>query len=665
MATLQEQKSKVTTQFSLEKIPVVEVPSLDEFGHYLALHLLSWIHKNPEGVISLPTGRTPESFIRALEWYKKNWNSQAAQKKLKEWNIKSKKFPKTDSIRFVQIDEFLWMSPQYEKSYSSYVLSYYINLLSIPIENCLLMDFSKMGFDLDRVRQIIDESDLYDLDNLHDPYFQDALKKVRFFCDGYEKQIQKMGGIGYFLGGIGLDGHIAFNISGSSKDSVTRIVELNKKSKQGFRQKNQYFNYAVTIGLKTILRNPDVSAVLGAIGKEKSVIVQKVIEGPITEKIPASYLQEHKNSLFVVTSQAAQSLNERSRKNLQQQIKKGAYIQALDKVVIELALKQNKNIIDLTTQDFRSDKQGIIFLQKIESNLMIYLQSVVNRLKNKIERGLQGWGTDKILHTAPHHDDIMLGYYSMVVQSPEFKHHMMYVVSGSNGISDEYLYHKLKFENQNKTLINLYEKQGDFKGNISAVSVKMRIREQEAEQLWDSSGVKCGVSHMRSPFYNASYFKSQPTYEEDVAPCLNLIKKLSPGLILVLNDSELQGPNTHHTSFKILMDAIKLYEKPVEIWGYRNVWDRYNVNESAIIVPVSQEKYNQQHQQFIACFKSQERALYPSKNGSEPFSVYAQQVQKKQYQEVVTLLGQDYFDNHSDQRMRSAVGLILFEKVER
>ena len=665
MAILREQKDYFTTQFASEKIPVVEVPSLDEFGHYLALHLLLWIQNNPSGVISLPTGRTPESFIRALEWYKLNWSSLVAQENLRRWGIDTGSFPETSDLRFVQIDEFLWMSPQHVKSYSSYVLSYYIDLLSIPKENCLLVDFSKMGFDLDRVRGIIDGHELYDLHEINDPCFQDALQKVEQFCEKYEQSIQLLGGIGYFLGGIGLDGHIAFNVSGSSKDSVTRIVELNKKSKQGFNQKSRYFNYAVTIGLKTILQNPDVSIVLGAVGKEKASIVQKVIEGPKTVKIPASCLQGHKNSRFVVTSQAAHLLSERNRTTFQKKIEQGVWIKDLDRIVTRIALIAKKRIIDLKQQDFFVDQESRLLLDKIALELDEYLNVVVSRLKQKIERGLQGWGVDRVLHTAPHHDDIMLGYYSTIARSPQTDHQMMYVVSGSNGISDEYLYQTLKAEKKHTELIDLYEKQGGFVGNKLATSIKMEIREQEADLLWQRSGVKCRVEHMRSPFYNASYFKSQPTYDQDVAPCVELMDKFSPGLVLVLNDSEFQGPNTHHASFKIVMDAIKVYDHPVQVWGYRNVWDRYQIDEASVIVPVSQKEYDQQHELFVECFASQKKALYPSKSGAEPFSVYAQQTQKDQHQELLILLGCDYFDNHTDQRMRSAAGFILFEKVER
>ena len=658
MVILQEKKQYQQQQFASEKIAVAEVASAEEFGHFIALDLLSWIEQNPEGVIALPTGRTPESFIRALEWYKKSWNDPVAEQNRMLWGIRSSQFPNTKKLRFVQIDEFLWMSHKEPKSYLNYISQYYLSVLEIDNENCLFMDFSQMGFDLDCVRAIIDQQSGYDLAIDHE-YVQIALQKVQTFCRAYEQKIQEWGGIGYFLGGIGLDGHIAFNISGSSPDSATRIVELNRESKKGFSHQNCYFNYAVTIGLKTIIQNPETRIVLGALGKSKADIVQKIVEGTVDKAIPASILQNHTNSLLVASCASTGLLQQRRMSSFARSVLSADII---ERIIIQSALRVKKRIIDLVYEDF--DVQSRVLIDRIKDDLQDCLVIVIDRLKAKIDRGLQRWTHKTVLHTAPHHDDIMLGYYPVIKNQAATHHEMMYIVSGSNGISDEYLYRDLKQMGVHQELVDLYEKQGDFVGNKVAQSLKMRIREQEAEQLWKLSDVKCGVSHMRSPFYNASFFKSQPTYDQDVAPCVEKVSKINPGLILVLNDSEFQGPNTHHLSKQVVLDAINAYSEDCSVWGYRNVWDRYELHEAAIAIPVSQKEYDDQHEAFISCFVSQRKALYPSKNGSEPFTVYAQQLQKEQYQQVVTLLGQDYFENHRDEKVRSAVGLVLFEEIK-
>jgi glucosamine-6-phosphate deaminase len=56
-----------------------------------------------------------------------------------------------------------------------------------------------------------------------------AIFAVDQWCSEYENRIQELGGIGFFLGGIGPDGHIAFNVRGSDHNSTTRILETTSK----------------------------------------------------------------------------------------------------------------------------------------------------------------------------------------------------------------------------------------------------------------------------------------------------------------------------------------------------------------------------------------------------------------------------------------------------
>ena len=59
------------------------------------------------------------------------------------------------------------------------------------------------------------------------------LEKVQRFCDDYESRVISLGGIGFFLGGIGPDGHIAFNQEGAAHDSTTRLVNFNYPTAAG------------------------------------------------------------------------------------------------------------------------------------------------------------------------------------------------------------------------------------------------------------------------------------------------------------------------------------------------------------------------------------------------------------------------------------------------
>ena len=97
--------------------------------------------------------------------------------------------------------------------------------------------------------------------------------------------------------GIGTNGHIAFNEPGSSFDSETRVVDLDE---QTIKDNSRFFDsvddvpkQAITMGLKTIMKSKKI--VLMANGVHKYKILNVAMNGGITEKVPASILQKHKN----------------------------------------------------------------------------------------------------------------------------------------------------------------------------------------------------------------------------------------------------------------------------------------------------------------------------------------------------------------------------------
>ena len=104
-------------------------------------------------------------------------------------------------------------------------------------------------------------------------------------------------GVDLCLLGIGGNGHIAFNEPGSSFDSETRMVDLNeetiKDNSRFFPTIDEVPTQAVTMGLKPIMSSKKI--VLMANGKHKKDILEQAMYGNITEDIPASILQNHKN----------------------------------------------------------------------------------------------------------------------------------------------------------------------------------------------------------------------------------------------------------------------------------------------------------------------------------------------------------------------------------
>ena len=124
-----------------------------------------------------------------------------------------------------------------------------------------------------------------------------------------------MGGIGFFLGGIGPDGHIAFNVRGSDHNSTTRILETNFETQAASAvdlggieiSRNRL---AITIGLSTITSNPEVTAIIFAAGEAKAEIIKDSLENKPDINYPATVLQRVSGSRFYLTKGAAVLLDD-------------------------------------------------------------------------------------------------------------------------------------------------------------------------------------------------------------------------------------------------------------------------------------------------------------------------------------------------------------------
>lgn len=135
-------------------------------------------------------------------------------------------------------------------------------------------------------------------------------KDVDKFCAEYEAMIADVGGVHIQLLGIGANGHIGFNEPGGSLSSLTQKMALSKKTiddnARFFKRKEDVPTKAITMGIGTILNAGKV--LLVANGANKADVIAKSLEGPVTAMVPASALQLHRFSTFVITEDAATKL---------------------------------------------------------------------------------------------------------------------------------------------------------------------------------------------------------------------------------------------------------------------------------------------------------------------------------------------------------------------
>ncbi|MBN1475732.1 glucosamine-6-phosphate deaminase [Candidatus Sumerlaeota bacterium] len=239
---------------------VIITKDYDEMSKAAADVIAEQILRKPNAVLGLATGGTPVGTYKEL--------------------IRRHKEGKLDFSKIVtfNLDEYLGLPTTHDQSYHYFM---YDNL------------FSHVNINPQ---------------NVHVP--SGTAVNVEEFCEWYEDEIDKAGGIDLQLLGIGGDGHIAFNEPGSSLGSRTRMKTLTEETIEDnarfFDKREDVPRFAITMGVGTILEAKKL--LLVANGEKKAETVAKFIEGPITSQVTASALQLHPHAIVILDEGAASKL---------------------------------------------------------------------------------------------------------------------------------------------------------------------------------------------------------------------------------------------------------------------------------------------------------------------------------------------------------------------
>ena len=435
-----------------EKMPVVQVENFPELGELVAFRFIEWLQSNPEGVISLPTGKTPEHFIYWVTRILKDWDKPEIQEKLKRVDLDAKKRPDMKEIKFVQIDEFYPIDSSQHNSFYYYIQKYYMKNLGLDPNNALLIDVNKIGtagnLPLDSIfpDKIVDLSLRTKMPSTRLERLQkETIEIVDEYCTQYEKKIRGMGGIGFFLGGIGPDGRIGFNVQGSDHYSSTRLITTNYQTQAAASTDLGGIEIAanrlvITIGLDTITYNKKATAIIIVAGEAKANIVRDSIESEPSNRYPATVLQKLPNSRFYLTNGASLRLSERRYVDVYNEQKLSQ--SSLERAVINLSVKHDKNLLSLTKQDYETDKLAMLVQKKSGKSIKEINEDLDRTIVERFNRGMTTPENEVILHTAPHHDDIMLGYLPLInhlVRTPLNTHHFTVLTSGFNAVTNSYM----------------------------------------------------------------------------------------------------------------------------------------------------------------------------------------------------------------------------------
>ncbi|WKC57729.1 glucosamine-6-phosphate deaminase [Borrelia sp. P9F1] len=212
-------------------------------------------------VLGLPTGSSPLGMYKSLiEMYKLGKIS-------------------FENVVTFNMDEYVGLDKNHPESYHSFMWNNFFSHVDIKNENVNILD-----------------------GNATNPYQE---------CEDYEKKIKSYGGIELFVGGIGPDGHIAFNEPGSSLQSRTRVKTLTQdtiiaNSRFFDNDVNKVPKSALTVGVGTIMDSKEVLIIVN--GHNKARALKHAIESGVNHMWTISALQLHAKAIIVSDESATHEL---------------------------------------------------------------------------------------------------------------------------------------------------------------------------------------------------------------------------------------------------------------------------------------------------------------------------------------------------------------------
>ena len=453
-------------------------------------------------------------------------------------------------------------------------------------------------------------------------------ERVTEHCMAYEKMIEQMGGIDICLLGIGRMGNIALNVTGSQRNSHTRLVLLDATSRaeavKVFGNEQNVPVCAITMGISTIRKARKIF--LLAWGEEKAEVIKSAVEGEMTDQQSATFLQMHNNVQVVLDLSSAANLT---------RIRRPWLVTSCDwddklirSAIVWLCQKTGKPILKLTNKDYNEHGLGellAIYGSAYDVNIKIF---------NDLQHTITGWPGGKpnaddtnrperakpaqkrIIIFSPHPDDDVISMGGTLQRLVKQKHevHVAYETSGNIAVGDEEVFRFMHFingfnelfdEGKNEVINARYKEFIDFINKKKPedfdtreiLEVKGLIRRGEARMASMYSGIPLERVHfLNLPFYETGKIQKNPISEADVEIVLNLLREVKPHQIFVAGD--LADPHgTHRVCTDAVLAAIDIEKeagaewlKNCRIWMYRGAWAEWEIEHIEMAVPISPEE---------------------------------------------------------------------------
>lgn len=566
---------------SFEKIDTSIHPTGNEACEAVAEEIAALIRQKQRNgqqtVLGLATGSTPKKVYAAL---------------IRMHRQKGLSFK---NVAVFNLDEYYPLQPDAMQSYRRFMEENLFNHVDIDLENCFI------------------------------PSGAVTPEMVRQHCAGYEQKIEAYGGIDLQLLGIGRNGHIGFNEPGSHVSSATRLITLDQLTRfdaaYDFGSLAHVPRKAITMGVGTILKAKRI--VLLAWGERKASIIRQAVEGPVTEFVPASYLQGHPNVEVVLDESCAAELTRYKTPWLTDDV---AWTNGMiKKAVTHLALSLQKPILKLTNNDYNGNGLSdllALYGQAYDINIEVF---------NQLQHTITGWpggkpGADdtyrperampvckRVLIFSPHPDDdiISMGgtFQRLVDQGHEV--HVAYQTSGNIAVADDEAFRFIEFvkdynqqfgisspnaeEMYDEALSFLKVKKNGEKDSVALRYVKGIIRRGEAKNTCRYVGVPMERIHfLNLPFYETGLVEKSPIGEGDYQIIADVIEQVQPHQIYAAGD--LADPHgTHKVCLDGIFEAVRRlkhqpYMKDCWVWLYKGAWAEWDVDLIEMAVPMSPDQ---------------------------------------------------------------------------
>ncbi len=565
---------------TFEKIETITYATAEDACDATANEIATLIRKKQRSgertVLGLATGSTPKKVYAALI------------RLHKEEGLSFK------NVTCFNLDEYYPLQPDAQQSYRRFMEENLFNHVDIDMANCFI------------------------------PHGSTPPQMVKLACEEYEKLIEEHG-IDFQLLGIGRNGHIGFNEPGSHVGSATRLITLDHLTRfdaaYEFGGIANVPRKAITMGVGSILKAKRI--VLLAWGERKASIVKQAVEGPVTEFIPASYLQGHQNTSFVLDESCAAELTRFKTPWLTDEVEWNNGM--IKKAVTSLALMLDKPILKLTNNDYNQNGLSdllALYGQAYDINIEVF---------NQLQRTITGWpggkpGADdtfrperalperkRVLIFSPHPDDdiISMGgtFQRLVDQGHEV--HVAYQTSGNIAVADDEAFRFIEFVKdynkqfgiENKAADKVYDEAAAFlaikkngeKDSEALRIVKGIIRKGEAKNTCRYVGVPQHQLHfLNLPFYETGLVEKMPIGEADYAIISDLIEQLEPHQIYAAGD--LADPHgTHKVCLDGIFEAVKRLQhkdfmNDCWIWLYKGAWAEWDIDTIEMAVPMSPDQ---------------------------------------------------------------------------